>query len=299
MSHGSDESWIEIRLEAEREQADALSEALSAAGALSVTLVDAADDPVLEPAPGEAPLWPHVSVVGLFDAAVDATTMLSRVQASLALDAPPMARISRLEGRDWERARLDELRPMRFGNRLWICPHGQSVDAPDAVTVILDPGLAFGTGTHPTTALCLEWLDRYCRPGDRVIDYGCGSGILAIAAARFGAAAVLAIDFDPQALIATAENARANHVLDRIVIARPEAIPVFKADSLLANILAKPLMELAPRFAALLVPGGRLTVSGILLEQTPTVAAALAQAGLELMNSSERDGWVRLDAVRH
>ncbi len=299
MSHTSDESWIEIRLEAEREQADALAEALSEAGALSVTMVDAADDPVLEPAPGEAPLWPHVSAVGLFDASVDTTAVLHQVQASLDLDAPPVARISRFEGRDWERARLDELRPMRFGNRLWICPRGQSVDAPDAVTVILDPGLAFGTGTHPTTALCLEWLDRYCRRGDRVIDYGCGSGILAIAAARLGAAAVLAIDFDPQALTATADNAGANHVRDRIVVARPEAVPAFEADSLLANILAKPLIDLAPRFAALLASGGRLTVSGILVDQAAAVAAALAQAGLEPMERIEREGWVRLDAIRH
>ncbi len=292
------ETWIEIRLEAAPGQAEALSDALTGAGALSVTLVDAADDPVLEPAPGEAPLWPHTSAVGLFDAAVDADTVLRQVQAALNLDAPPVAHIDRIEGRDWERARLDDLRPMRFGERLWVCPAGRQVDAPDAVTVTLDPGLAFGTGAHPTTALCLEWLDRQVRPGDRFIDYGCGSGILAIAAARLGAAAVLAVDIDPQALYATTENARINGVDDRITVARPEALPAFSADGLLANILARPLIELAPRFATLLLPGGRLAVSGILADQAAAVTAALEDAGLALTGQDERTGWVRLDAVR-
>jgi ribosomal protein L11 methyltransferase len=298
MPPAANEAWIEIRLDAEREQADAIAAALSGSGALSVTMIDAADDPVLEPAPGEAPLWPHVSVVGLFDATIDTGTVLREVQAALDLAAPPRARIGRVESRDWERARLDDLQPMRFGSRLWICPRGQFVDAPDAVTVLLDPGLAFGTGTHPTTALCLEWLDRNCRPGDRVIDYGCGSGILAIAAARLGAAAVLAIDIDPQALYATAENARANRVEDRITVATPEAAPAFAADCLLANILAKPLIDLAPRFAALLAPGGRLTVSGILSDQASKVAGALAGAGFDVTECNERDGWARLDAIR-
>lgn len=297
MSNDGTESWIEIRLEAAPGQGEMLSDALIDAGALSVTLVDAADDPVLEPAPGEAPLWPHTSAVGLFDAAVDAEAVVRQVQAALDLDAPPHARIDRLQGRDWERARLDELRPMRFGDRLWICPIGQRVDAPGAVVVTLDPGLAFGTGAHPTTALCLEWLDRHSRPGDRVIDYGCGSGILAIAAARLGAAAVLAVDIDPQALYATGENARANAVDDRIRSARPGALPAFRADCLLANILARPLIELAPRFAALLDPGGRLTVSGILADQAAAVTAALEDAGFTMTGQDDRAEWIRLDAV--
>ncbi len=298
MSPTPDESWIELRLECRRERVDALSDALTEAGALSVTLTDAADDPVLEPAPGEAPLWPRVIAVGLFDAATDVGQVLLLAQTALGLAAPPAVTITPVAGQDWERIRLDELRALRFGERLWVCPRGRSVDEPDAVVVLLDPGLAFGTGTHPTTALCLEWLDAHARPGDRVIDYGCGSGILAIAAARLGADAVLALDIDPQALQATGENARANGVADRITAAAPDQAPPFEADCLLANILARPLIDLAPRFARLLGPGGRLAVSGILADQADAVAAALANAGFTPGDRAEREGWVRLDAVR-
>lgn len=298
MSPTPDESWIELRLECPREQADAVSDALMEAGALSITLTDAADDPVLEPAPGEVPLWPRVIAVGLFDAAADIGQVLLLAQMALGLAAPPAVTVTTVAGQDWERVRLDELRALRFGERLWVCPRGRSVDDPDAVVVLLDPGLAFGTGTHPTTALCLEWLDAHARPGDRAIDYGCGSGILAIAAARLGAAAVFALDIDSQALQATGENARANAVADRITIATPDQAPPFKADCLLANILARPLIELAPRFAALLRPGGRLAVSGILADQADAVAEALAAAGFTPEGRAEREGWVRLDARR-
>ncbi len=298
MSPTPDESWIELRLECPREQADALSDALTEAGALSVTLSDAADDPVLEPPPGEAPLWPRVIAVGLFGAETDVDVVLQTAQATLGLDAPPAVTVTPVTGQDWERLRLDELRTLRFGERLWVCPRGRTVDDPDAVVVMLDPGLAFGTGTHPTTALCLEWLDSQARPGDRVIDYGCGSGILAIAAARLGASAVLALDIDPQALTATGENARANGVAESVTAALPDDAPAFAADCMLANILARPLIELAPRFAALLGPGGRLAVSGILADQADAVAAALTDAGFAISGRAARDGWVRIDAIR-
>lgn len=288
---------MEIRLAAAHGEGDAISDALSQAGALSVSMEDAADDPVLEPAPGETPLWPSTTVIGLFDATTDPDEIVQKVCHVLGLESMPEVRISRVEGRDWERARLDELRPLCFGNRLWVCPSGMTVDAPDAVTIDLDAGLAFGTGTHPTTALCLEWLDQHCRPGDRVIDYGCGSGILAIAAIRLGAAQAWATDIDPQALLATGDNAHRNGVADRIRIVEPGALPTMRIDCILANILANPLIELAPRFAALLTPGGRLTVSGILAEQEEAVAAALAH-DFELQGRGEQDQWIRLDALR-
>lgn len=298
MSPDSNEHWLELRIGVIRALGEPLADALVAAGALSVTLEDAADDPVLEPAPGETPLWPSLTVVGLFDADTDLERVMQQLRQSPGLGALPEGRISRLDARDWERARLDELHPLRFGERVWVCPAGKRVDAPGAIIIDLDPGLAFGTGTHPTTALCLEWLDRYCRPGDRVIDYGCGSGILAIAAAKLGASDVQAVDIDPQALLATRDNARANGVADRVTAGMPETLAADPVDCLLANILANPLIALAPRFFELLTPGGRLTVSGILREQAEAVAAGLTAAGFRITGRSERGDWVRIDAVR-
>lgn len=301
VSQSREASWLQIRLEAEPGAGEAVAEALTHAGALSVTLEDAADDPVLEPLPGEAPLWPHTAVTGLFEAGTDAQRVLSRVCEELALAAPPRIHVATLRGEDWETRWKNDFHAMRFGARLWVCPHGESAPAHDAVTVNLDPGLAFGTGTHPSTALCLEWLDSHCQAGDRVIDYGCGSGILAIAALRLVAARAWAVDIDAQALLATADNARANGVADRLWTGAPErlsaAIAAESADCLLANILARPLIELAPRFAALLPGGARLAVAGILREQAGEVAAALAP-WFELAEPRLREDWALLHGRR-
>lgn len=297
LSQAPEERWLQIRLEAERGTGETVAEAMANAGALSVTLEDAADDPVFEPAPGEAPLWPHTAVVGLFDAAADAQGVLREVQSELALESPPRARITTLTGRDWETRWRQDFHAMRFGARLWVCPQGETAPAPDAVTVNLDPGLAFGTGTHPSTALCLEWLDGHCRPGDRLIDYGCGSGILAVAAARLGAARIWAVDIDPQALQATAANARANGVGRLVWTGAPERLPSVAADCLIANILAGPLIELAPRFAALLAKDARLVVAGILREQAAAVASAL-DACFTVEGEAVREGWALLHGRR-
>lgn len=282
-------------------------DALLAAGASSITLEDEGDDPVLEPLPGTTPLWPRVRIKAIFDGTADPEEVMQLLDAELgeALAQPlGAARFETLADRVWEREWLKDFRPMRFGRRLWICPGGQQpapeqlrdVDAP--VLIELDPGLAFGTGTHPTTALCLEWLDAADLAGKRVIDYGCGSGILAIAAARLGATEVLAVDIDPQALLATRDNAERNAVaqlIDVRLAAQDDSHT--PADILLANILAGPLEELAPVFAARVRAGGRLVLSGILREQAEAVATRYAP-WFDIAPVVAQDDWARLDGVR-
>ncbi|MCC6302299.1 MAG: 50S ribosomal protein L11 methyltransferase [Gammaproteobacteria bacterium] len=295
----TDSDWIQIELTATAATAERLADHLTDAGALSVSFEDEADDPVFEPAPGATTLWPRTVVVGLFAPDADVSAVLSGLQRALDLPEPPACRLRRLQERDWVRVWMDRFRPMRFGARLWICPSGQSpADAgPDAVVVTLDPGLAFGTGTHETTALCLEWLDGHLQPGWEVIDYGCGSGILAVAAARLGAGHVHAVDIDPQALYATEENARKNRVAAGIATGDPAALPADPVDCIVANILAGPLIALAPRFAALLRTGGRLVLSGILHDQAAEVGAAYTEAFV-VEPAVRRGDWVRLAARR-
>jgi ribosomal protein L11 methyltransferase len=267
-------------------------DALLAAGAASITLEDAGDDPVLEPAPGETPLWPRVRIKALFDAATDRDAL----HASF-----PDATFEHLEDRAWEREWLKDFRPMRFGQRLWICPGGQrpQLDATIAEPCLieLDPGLAFGTGTHPTTALCLEWLDAAQLQDRFVVDYGCGSGVLAIAALKLGAAGALAVDIDPQALLATRENAARNGVAQRLTVAAPDQAHSSAADILLANILAEPLEELAPAFAARVRAGGHIVLSGILQSQAAPIASRYG-AWFDMRPATIRDDWALLYGVR-
>jgi ribosomal protein L11 methyltransferase len=266
-------------------------DALLAAGASSITLEDAGDDPVLEPPPGSTPLWPRVRIKALFDAAADPETLR-------ALFAN--ATFEHIADRAWEREWLKDFRPMRFGQRLWICPGGQRPlldEAAIACLVELDPGLAFGTGTHPTTALCLEWLDGAQLQGRFVIDYGCGSGVLAIAALKLGAARALAIDIDPQALLATRDNAERNGVAECLMVTAPDPADRAPADILLANILAEPLVELAPAFAERVTPGGCVVLSGILQGQAAPVASRYA-AWFDMRPATTRDDWALLCGVR-
>ncbi|HEY0683917.1 MAG TPA: 50S ribosomal protein L11 methyltransferase [Steroidobacter sp.] len=281
-------------------------DALLAAGASSITLEDEGDDPVLEPLPGTTPLWPRVRLKALFDGDVDPEDVRQILNDELsgALAEPlGRARFETLADRAWEREWLKDFKPMRFGNRLWICPGGQQPDpeqlrdSPSPVLIELDPGLAFGTGTHPTTALCLEWLDTAAVAGKRVIDYGCGSGILAIAAAKLGAAEVVGIDIDPQALLATHDNAERNRVSHLISAHLADDSQDAPADILLANILAGPLESLAPAFAARVRAGGRLVLSGILLNQAEAVATTYAP-WFDIAPVVVRDDWARLDGVR-
>ena len=298
--------WLEVSVAAPDEHAEQLEQLLLDAGAMAVTLQDAEDAPVLEPAPGETPLWPRVRLTGLFAGTTDALELLLQLQQR----APGAEwRLAALADRPWEREWLRDFKTLRFGRRLAVVPTGLAAPA-DAVVLRLDPGLAFGTGTHPTTALCLEWLDALADPagaaaaplsGARVIDYGCGSGILAIAALRLGAAAAIAVDLDPQALLATRANADANKLGERITVCGPEQLAAVlgpaKADILVANILAGPLLELLPHFAACLKEGGRVALSGILGGQSRALSNA-AESWFRLDEPAIREDWVRLSGQR-
>jgi ribosomal protein L11 methyltransferase len=246
---------------------DAVEAVLTRHGARSITFTDAGGEPVLEPAPGEAPLWPQSRIAGLFGADVDFDLLTYDLQRSLEVDALPSHHVEPIEDRQWEREWLKGIAPMRFGERLWICPGNTHVDLPGIVTVRLDPGLAFGTGTHPTTALCLEWLARQALAGQTLLDYGCGSGILAIAALKLGCRSAWAFDIDEQAITATRQNAGANAVAARLRLTGDSADISTKFDVVVANILARPLIDNAGSIADRVVGGGSLALSGILAVQ--------------------------------
>ena len=290
--------WLQLTLEAIDHAPEQLEDALLLAGALAVTLADAGDQPVLEPAPGETPLWAHTRVTGLFDAQTDIEVVKGQLRRFLRAPILPECRLTALEERDWVRAWMDNFHPMRFGRRLWICPTHCDPPEPAAVNIRLDPGLAFGTGTHPTTALCLDWLDGADLAGKSVLDYGCGSGILAIAAAKLGAKRVWAVDIDPQALLASDDNASENEVEDRIELFRPAELPTsLRVDVLLANILAGVLVRLAPEFGQRVKPGGRLALSGI-LEQHADAVQAVFSRDFAFDPPRRREDWVLLEGTR-
>ncbi|HEB67408.1 MAG TPA: 50S ribosomal protein L11 methyltransferase [Gammaproteobacteria bacterium] len=289
--------WLQLELESRPDTAERLSDLLTDNGAAAVTFQDAADQPLFEPPPGATPLWQATRVVGLFPHDTDIPAVLERLAAALAPIPLPEWHLNPLEDRDWVRAWMDDFRPMRFGERLWIVPGEAEPPEADAVNIRLDPGLAFGTGTHPTTAMCLRWLDAHPPAGRTVIDYGCGSGILAIAAARLGASRVIGVDTDPQALLATADNARRNAVADRIRAFLPGDAPEEPADLLLANILAGPLMTLAPQLAERVRPGGHIVLSGILAEQATMVLDAYRDA-FDIRQAAQDEDWVCLAGAR-
>lgn len=272
---------------------DAVEDVFNRHGAQAITLTDAGDAPLLEPAPGETPLWPDVRITGLFPESADLDRLLNDLLASLGVDALPEHRIDTLEDRPWEREWLKDFRPMQFGERLWVCPGGFEVDAPGAVVVHLDPGLAFGTGTHPTTALCLEWLDGIDLRGKAVLDFGCGSGILAIASLRLGAATATAVDIDPQAIAATEQNARRNGVAGQLVTLLDAGGIDGRYDVVVANILAAPLIRHAGTIGGHLARGGRIALSGILEDQADAVREAYEQR-VEFEPNVARAPWVRL-----
>jgi len=267
------------------------------AGATSVTFVDAHDDPVLEPLPGEFRLWAHTRLRALFAEVGEPDSVVRTLGAVLHIP-PASVQVEHIEDRVWEREWLRDFHAMRFGRRLWICPHHEQVNEPGAIVVHMDPGLAFGTGTHPTTALCLEWLDQHVVAGQRVIDYGCGSGILAVAAVKLGASEAHCFDIDPQALTATGDNARTNDVQLRVTICQTaDALPQ-GADILVANILSGPLCELAPTFASLVRSGGSLALAGLLEGEAADVTQACG-AWFDMRSFGSREGWVSLSGKRN
>lgn len=285
--------YLALSVDLEGVEPEAAEAACFASGAVSVTLTDAVDDAILEPAPGEVRLWPKTILQALFPAAAAGPESIVALASALDLPASRI-RVERIADRVWEREWLKDFHAMRFGRRLWVVPnHEPPPEDPDAVMVRLDPGLAFGTGTHPSTALCLTWLDSRLPAHATVIDYGCGSGVLAIAAARLGATAAHAFDIDPQALIATHDNATANDVAHRVHIHDNAAALPPQVEVVVANILAGTLVQLAPQLCGYLLPGGQLILAGILKQQVHEVRAGFAR-WMDLSVFAERDGWSAL-----
>ncbi len=286
--------WLQAHLEVEKPQAALIELLFEQLGALSTTLADAKDEPMLEPPPGTTPLWSYTRVSALFEGDTDADNLRASIDQVLARENSRRLQLELLEDQAWERAWLEHFQPMKFGRHLWICPTGKEIPVPQATVIHLDPGLAFGTGTHPTTDLCLQWLDGAQIRDKTVIDFGCGSGILAIAALKLGAARAIAVDHDPQALIATHSNAVQNGVANRLETFAAEDFPPRTADVVLANILANVLIELAPQIKSLLKPGGQLVLSGILHHQTADVTQAYAPEIL-FPPPGQLGDWARLN----
>jgi ribosomal protein L11 methyltransferase len=289
-------SFLQLRLDTRREDLAALEDRLLSSGAVAVTLEDNADQPLLEPGVGETPLWNQTRLTALYPADTDMSDVLRQLPDELLLEAN--ARVEILEDKDWEREWMQHYQPMRFGRRLWVCPSWLEPPDTHAVNLLLDPGLAFGTGTHPTTALCLEQLDGLPLAGGVVVDYGCGSGILAVAALKLGAALALGVDNDPQALAASRENAARNAIAaQQFHIVAPAQVDqqhwAQRADVVIANILAGPLVELSAVLLGFLQPKGTLLLSGLLQHQAEAVCAHYAQQ-LNLHVAGEREGWVCL-----
>lgn len=290
--------WIQLRLSANEETAEKYSDWLSACGAQAVTFIDAKDTPIYEPLPGDEVIyWNNTVVMGLYDASHDMDKVLNYLKG-IHPDKDKMAyKLEQLEDKDWEREWMDNFHPMKFGQRLWICPSWRDIPDPTAVNVMLDPGLAFGTGTHPTTALCLTWLDSLDLEGKTVVDFGCGSGILSLAALKLGAKKVIGIDIDPQALQASLENAKRNQCEDRLALYLPKDQPEFKADVVVANILAGPLRELAPVIIEYVASNGVLALSGVLEEQAEQLQTIYGEY-CQMDAVAVQDEWVRLSGIR-
>lgn len=298
-------AWLELSLTLRAEQQQRIEGALEDLGALAVTLQDAdVDTPderaIFEPGVGETPLWASLQLQALFDADADRAGLVAALLELVPELEPDQLRFRTVEDQEWTRAWMDTYRPMAFGRRLWIYPWNLEPPADlgaDTVIVRLDPGLAFGTGTHPTTALCLEWLDAQDLAGATVVDYGCGSGVLAIAALKLGAERVIGVDLDPQALDASRDNAQRNGVAERLEVLLPAAYAPTPQPFFVANILAGPLAELAPLFAASVAPGGRLALSGILAGQQDELLVRYGE-WFDALDVTERDGWLRIAGRR-
>jgi len=288
--------WRQFVISLEAIEPALLEEVLLRHGAQSVTLSDAGNDPVLEPLPGSTPLWSDTRLTALFTADADFESLRTDLEQTLAIDVLPDNHVEALADCAWERQWLKDFGPMRFGERLWVSPEGFTIDADDAVVVRLDPGLAFGTGTHATTALCLEWLDKIDIADKTLLDFGCGSGILAIAALKLGAKSVTAVDIDLQAITATRQNALSNDVDDRLETTVQIDQLDDQFDFIVANILAGTLVDHATLVCERLKSGGKLALSGILADQVADVSAAYRHT-IEFAAADYRDDWARLSGT--
>jgi len=291
-------AWWQLSVQCSKDELEQTEDSLLAIGAVCITLSDAEDTPIYEPLPGDSPVWKHSVVTGMFEQDQQLERLYDELIKLLPDHLVATARKSILEDEDWERVHLQHLSPIRYTDNLWVVPSWLMPPDPSAVNIRLDPGLAFGTGSHPTTGLCLAWLGERNFQNQSIIDYGCGSGILAIAACKLGAKRVFAVDIDPQALDASTENALRNDIEpDRLLICLPQQLEFSEADLLVANILSGPLIELAPRFASLVKPGGKILLSGILEDQVNDVKLAY-QPGFEMHPENDREGWIAVSGTR-
>ncbi|MDD5271615.1 MAG: 50S ribosomal protein L11 methyltransferase [Methylovulum sp.] len=290
-------AWHQLTVITHEHLAPALADFFDQLGAVSVTYMDAEDEPVYEPAIGETKIWTRTQVIALYELDADPEQIKALVYAKFPAQELFDWQYEAIADQAWERAWMEYYHPMKFADKLWVCPTGQEHYEVGTVCLTLDPGLAFGTGTHPTTALCLEWLASHDLKGKTVIDYGCGSGILAVAAVLLGATSAIAVDIDPQALTATHDNALKNNVQDKITCYLPEQFQPVPADVVLANILAKPLIDLASPISALVAAGGQLVLSGILHEQSDAVVAAY-QNSISFTPPVQQEDWIRLDGCK-
>lgn len=294
--------WIQLKIDVNPDSAEAYEDLLLNLGSCAVTFEDAADEPMFEPPIGTTPLWRSTRITGMFDAEADVSLLelgLKAGHAEINATTPtPPFKIEILEDKDWERQWMDNFHPIQFGQRLWVCPSWKPIPDPNAVNLMLDPGLAFGTGTHPTTSLCLQWLDQQEWSDQIVVDYGCGSGILGIGALLLGAKRVHSTDIDPQALTSSRNNANRNQINEsELTLCYPEDMPIVKADVLLANILAGPLIELAPTLKELIKTGGSIVLSGVLERQADDLIATYEQ-WFDLDPLATGEGWIRLSGTK-
>jgi ribosomal protein L11 methyltransferase len=290
-------SWLEVSVRVSRQHAPLVESLLQNEPLLALTLTDDGDQTVLEPGVGETPLWPSVCVTALFDGDTPMEPLTQMLSLVPGVDRPEQVSFRKFGDQQWERVWMERFKPMRFGQGLWIVPGDQLAPSGAVHILRLDPGLAFGTGTHPTTRLCLEWVDGHDFKGQKVLDYGCGSGVLGVASALKGAIEVVCVDNDPQALLASRANAERNNVSDGLRVLLPEQYEAIQADVVMANILAGPLISLAPRLLASLRPGGYVVLSGILEEQAGEVLE-MYQNDLEDPGITVDDGWVRIQGKK-
>ena len=290
--------WQELKIQVSSDNAPQLEEKLFAAGAVSVTYLDAKDQAIFVEKVNQTPMWENVFIVSLFSHSKNIAPLISNLSQDSTVINSNDLKVKLLADQDWERKWMVDFEPTQFGGQLWICPSWISPPDPSAINIILDPGLAFGSGSHPTTSLCLGWLDKNLRPNQKTIDYGCGSGVLAIAAALLGASKVYAVDNDPQAMTATRSNMQKNRISDQIIRpCLPEALPAIEVDHLIANILAEPLVKLSKKFSRLIKPSGKIALSGILKEQVEEIILHY-EPWFEIEELQEKEGWMLITGAR-
>ncbi len=288
--------WIQIKVDTTEKKASKINNILSGFGASSVTYMDTVDNPVYEPLPGETKLWNKTTVIGLFEADADIAPITEFLNKTYGKKIT--VRVEQLEDKDWVREWMNNFHPIQCGSKLWICPSWCEVPDTNAVNVMLDPGLAFGTGTHPTTFMCLNWLDSLDLKDKEIVDFGCGSGILAVSALKLGAKSAIGIDIDPQAVESSTQNAERNGVKDRLSLYLPSEQPQeIKADVLVANILAGPLRELAPTLKDMVKPNGKFAISGIIQNQCEELVKIYSE-WFELDEPVFKEEWVRISGIR-